>query len=237
MTQSPERRTTAQRLDAAIKVSFSINDGPALVAETMNFTYRTVAIRSDVKAHIDDAVALHIARLPSLNGKVVRAFEDGFAIRLDEMSLSLVAHAQAEDLVEAQTSTSPDRHIGAIVRARGPLPAWARLSSSKTPNNGAHRHFVTLISNGEFEITNLRNVWISMNETRWIARVRRARQRGKQSIVVVIINDWQLRVAAQYGLSISLVCKSFEQSSFDIPASVFDDHISALNPRAESLTA
>ena len=82
-------RRQAQRFQAAFNIRFSINGGPEILSNTLNFTSRSLAIRSDVKADKGDRVSVFFGGLPAIDGEVVRVFPEGFAVVLSEASLAM----------------------------------------------------------------------------------------------------------------------------------------------------
>lgn len=197
------------RVNARIKVRFSINGGPARTSDTINFTARSLAIRSGVAIRTGDQVLAHINRLPPLHGEVKRVFKGGFAMTFDEMSHALFAHISPDDprairAVAQMAGLKPGRMISPIFRLAGPAPAWARIASTRRRRNDHLSHFLSIITAEEIDIHAMRSAWVSVDQSRWLARVHQAKRRGNQAVIVLILNDWQLRLASTVGMRVNL---------------------------------
>lgn len=234
-------RRRARRINATLQVKFSINNGPEEVSDTLNFTYRSLAIRSCCAVEKGDKVVAKIGNLPALKGNVVRVFDEGFAMQLTEMSLALTAYAETELPREDQDEHASDkehtRMIGPMFKADAPFPSWARIATSRPGATGADRHYLSIITTDSIDLDAIKSVWISIDETRWVARLLQASKRGKQSVIVIMMNAWQLHMAATFGASVSIICDQLYEWTADMDAPPFADHVQLIDPQEKALSA
>jgi len=235
--QNDLRRT--RRINATLQVRFSVNGGPEQVSDTMNFTYRSLAIRSECGVAKGDRVVAMIGDLPALKGDVVRVFDEGFAILLTEMSLALTAHAETELPRNYEDPPAGDktsaRIAGPMFKIDAPFPSWARIATSR--QGCAGRHYLSIITTDTIDINAIRSVWISIDDARWVARVLQTSKRGKQTVIVILLNDWQLHMAAVYGLSVSIICTQLYEWTANIDAPPIKAHVTSLEAELEALNA
>lgn len=232
-------RRQAQRFKGAFKALFSINNGPEQVSDTLNFTSRSLAIRSDCEARIGDLVSVRFVGLPIIDGAVVRVFPEGFAIALSERSLALMSHADPLDLASsapfrnpaANTVTSP------FLAVEAPFPARALITSGLGYTPGYNRHFLSLVTADPNAIARARNIWIAAESIRWIAAGLRFERRKNRGIAVMMLNDWQLHMGAAYGLTLAIVGEEMMESRISIEADEIGLHLDSLEPELLAISA
>lgn len=234
VVQTIDRRN-AQRYKATFDIRFSINGGPEVVSNTLNFTSRSLAIRSDMPARRGDQVAVRFGSLPELSGKIVRTFPEGFAATLCQKSLDMIARAddrsaikildahQPADFAE-NTATSP------FIDTKSETPARALLTSGFGFEPGYNRHFLSIITEDPAAFECARNVWVSAEGTRWIASGLRFEQRKTSAMAVTALNDWQTYMGAAYGLKISIIDTQMRERSIEIAAGPIAAHLESLTP-------
>lgn len=238
----PSRRRTP-RFKAALQVRFSVNNGPEHMSNTINFTSRSLAIRSQCPAQKGDHVSVRFGDLPAIEGDVARVFSEGFAVVLDEASLSRMEQsAQSEnsapfssvDLIQNQT----DNHISSpFMRARASLPVRARITTTGGYGPNANRHFLSIVTADPDALRNLTKVWVSASEARWSARTLRFQRQGKHGFAVLALNEWQLHMAACYGLSITIIGNDNSALTIGIDAEPMAEHLNSLAPPAYAVSA
>ena len=233
-------RRQAQRFKGAFKARFSINNGPEQISDTMNFTSRSLAIRSDCEARKGDRVSVRFAGLPVIEGEIIRVFPEGFAITLSERSLSLMAHA---DPVEDAGRAAPferslaDSVTSPFLRVRSPFPARALITSGLGYTPGYNRHFLSIVTADPNALLRARNIWIIAEGTRWVARGLRFERRKNRGIAVMVLNDWQLHMGAAYGLGLTIVGEEMMESKIDIDADQIGLHLDDLEPELLAVSA
>lgn len=238
----PTSRRLAERLNMRFRVHFQVNDGPEQVSNTLNFTRQSLAIRTGYSAKVGDLVIAQIDDLPALNGEVARVFDEGFAVKLCEQSIALIAHAQTathgtkNEIKERPTSKSL-RIISPMFKTTAPFPSWARLVTSNYTHAQSRRHYLTILTTQEIEVEQIRNVWFCVDDTRWIARVLRTGRRGAQSIIIIMINDWQLRMAATTGFCVTIKFMRIIDWTINAPAEPIAIHLNSLDQQPQSLSA
>lgn len=222
------------RFHAALEVRFSINGGPEEVSSTLNFTTRSLAIRSECEVSKGDSVAVRLGGLPVISGEVVRIFPEGFAATLDAASLKLMATgenqistAKIEDVDlrdKSKNLSSP------FIRAESSIPTRAQLTTSTIHSNSAHRHLLTLVTSDPAAVSGINTIWLAASETRWTAQALRFHSRGNRGIAVMNLNDWQLHMGAVYGLCVSIIKDDLSEQIIKIAADPIAEHIAQFMP-------
>lgn len=222
-------RRQAQRFQAAFNIRFSINGGPEILSNTLNFTSRSLAIRSDVKAVKGDRVSVFFGGLPAIDGEVVRVFPEGFAVVLSEASLAMMAHTHDRAELAAQRLgfnaepvTSPFIHVSSNIRAR------ALITSSVNDEPGHTRHFLSIVTADPARLDNISAIWISADGTRWTANALKFERRHTRGIAVMALNDWQIHMGAAYGLKISVIDEELNEWSLEIDGDQISGHLEML---------
>lgn len=240
MSVSSDRRR-ARRLDAALPVTVTLNGGTPELCETINFTYRSLAVRTALAAQEGDEVTAVIDGLPKLEGYVVRVFDKGFAVRLNEISIALVASVTAKSprltYSDAAAVISSRRVISPMFTIDASTPSWGRFTASRLPRDANERHMLSIVTTEIIEPSDIESVWVSIDETRWVARLRQARRRGAQSIVIVLLNEWQFGMAADHGLSVSITRREATPWTATVAADSVYNHLLALRPEMTALSA
>jgi hypothetical protein len=232
-------RRQAQRFKGAFKARFSINNGPEQISDTMNFTSRSLAIRSDCEARKGDRVSVRFAGLPVIEGEIVRVFPEGFALTLSERSLALMSHTDPLDLASGAPlrSTAADNITSPFLAVRAPFPARALITSGLGYTPGYNRHFLSIVTADPGAIARARNIWITAEATRWIAAGLRFERRKNRGIAVMVLNDWQLHMGAAYGLGLTIVGEEMMESKIDIDADQIGLHLDDLEPELLAVSA
>lgn len=241
VVQTIDRRS-AQRYKAAFDIRFSINGGPEVLSDTLNFTSRSLAIRSDIKAKHGDHLAVRFSGLPELEGQVIRVFPEGFAATLNKASLEMMAQADDRRAVAASglndaagfaenTTTSP------FMRTKSSIAARALLTSGYGYEPGYNRHFLSIITTETDIFGQVSNVWVRADGARWIANALRLEKRKTGSMAVMALNDWQTYMGAAYGLKISIVDSTLREQTIDIDAAPIAAHLDSLTPFKVAVSA
>lgn len=229
--QHPDRRL-ATRFEKALTVRFSINGGPEQSSDTINFTARSVAIRSDWPVKKNDKIIAYVDDLPEIRGSVIRVFDEGFAMCLNDSSLALIAHAGSE-FPELHGAASADdnntRILSPVFRADAPAPAWGQITTSRSGGDTG-KHFLSIVTTGAVDVNDIHNVWISIDNSRWTATVIQARRESNQAMIVVLLNEWQLRLAAQHGVTITLLSTKFREWQARLHQEPISAHLAAITP-------
>ncbi len=230
--QHPDRRL-ATRFEKALKVRFSVNGGPEQSSDTINFTARSVAIRSDWPVKKNDRIIAFVDDLPEIRGSVIRVFDEGFAMCLNDSSLALIAHAGAE-FPELHGDASADdndaRILSPVFRADAPAPAWGQITTVRNEGSDTAKHFLSVVTTGAVDVNDIHNVWISIENSRWTARVIQARRENNQAMIVVILNEWQLRMAAKHGLTVTLLSSRLREWRAHLHQEPISEHLAAIAP-------
>lgn len=230
-------RRRAERYEAAFGVRFSVNGGPEHLSPALNFTSRSLAIRSDMPVRAGDHVDVRFGGLPDIKGEVARVFPEGFAIMLSKNSLAMMTRSdfQAPD---AGAETAPDLSISSpFIRVSAPVPARALLSSSLDDEPGYNRHFLSILTADPAALENVGKVWISAESTRWVANGLRIEQRGNHGLAVMSLNDWQAHMGAAYGLKLTLVGQEMQEWTVEIEAEPIAAHLETLMPAKLAVNA
>ena len=232
-------RRQAQRFKGAFQARFSINNGPEQISETLNFTSRSLAIRSNCEARKGDRVSVKFAGLPVIEGEIVRVFPEGFAVTLSEHSLSLMA--QADPLHDSAGIAFKDRPADTVTSpfmdVRAPFPARALITSGMGYLPGYNRHFLSIVTADPSVLARARNIRIIAEGTRWIARGLRFERRKNRGIAVMMLNDWQLHMGAAYGLRLTIVGEEMMEWTIDIDADQIGLPLESLEPELLAVSA
>ncbi len=235
-------RRSAERIATAQKVTYAVNDGPIHSGLTIDLTHNSLAIHSASHVKRGDFVSAQIENLPPVEGRVVRVLEEGFAIQLAGVNYAIVAHAQCE---RAAKTLSKERAVGNVLsqttgvffRLVAKQPAWARFATEHRAMNIGDRHFLTIVSEEDLDVDNVSNVWVNIDDSRWVARLIRIGHRDHLSMVVIALNDWQMRMAAVYGLSVCIVFEDLKEWTAAAPLKPVANYLEALEGKATPLTA
>ncbi|WDI31225.1 hypothetical protein PUV54_14840 [Hyphococcus flavus] len=234
-------RRRARRHDAALIVRFSINGGAEQTSETLNFTSKSLAVRSACSARKGDFVSVRFGLLPSISGEVVRVFPEGFAVILSEESLELLAQTANDPAMDAAAdfteASSENNVLSPYIRANSTIEARIRLSTAPEQNKMSRRHYLTLITADATPLANVGSIWLKSNQTRWSSRALQFKRHGDRGYALIGMNDWQLHMAAAYGLTIGIINSAMEDWSFAIDAEPFADHLYALEPNEFAISA
>lgn len=230
--QRPYRRAAA-RFSKALNVRFTVNGGPELHSRTINFTSRSVAIRSSCKVEKDDEIVAHVDDLPEVKGSVVRVFDGGFAILFDESSLALIAHAGAgfSDAPDEAASQEADaRVLSPVFRINAPSPAWGQITTHLSDYTEEERHLLSIVTTGNTHVDSIQGLSLSINEIRWTARVLQAKTEHGQATMVVPLNEKQFRMAAKDGLTITIIKSDKKEWQARLDQAPFDAHLKEIEP-------
>lgn len=202
---SPSNRRNAYRLQVYLPAAFSLNGGPATNGHIIDLAHRSVALHGAACAREGDAARIELSPLAPLEGKVVRSFKGGFAVRLDQISLALIAHAKAQpqNVNAAPLAYSVSRLISAPFKLEAAFPAWARIASSCRDVGRSERHYLSVVYAGGPDPKDLCNACLVSGDMRWRARVALARRRNADCVIVFIMNGWQLQNAVSEGMEIA----------------------------------
>ena len=215
--QHPDRRL-AERIQKALKVRFTVNGGPEQMSDTINFTARSVAIRSDYPVKKHDRIIAYVDDLPEITGSVIRVFDEGFAMCLTDSSLALIAHAGAEmpnlHATPSADKTDEDeegRILSPVFRADAAAPAWGQITTAKNGRSGIEKHFLSIVTTDADVIRDIHNIWVAIEHGRWTAQIIQTRREDEQAMIVVLLNEWQLRLAAKHGLEMTVLSSKFSE--------------------------
>ncbi|GJL90742.1 hypothetical protein [Hyphococcus sp.] len=227
-------RRGAQRFQASFNIRFSVNGGPEILSNTLNFTSRSLAIRSETAASIGDRIAIKFGGLPTIEGEVARVFPEGFAVVLSDASLAMMAHTHEP----SQTSTQSLGYTGdtissPMIRPSSKSPARIVITSSLDGEPGFTRHFLTIVTADQDTLKNVSAIWISADQTRWTANALRFEQRRNRSLAVMALNDWQAHMGAAYGLKVSIINKDMNEWTLEIAADHFAEQLENLTAQEE----
>lgn len=219
-------RRGAQRFQASFNIRFTINGGPEFLSNTLNFTSRSLAIRSETAASIGDRIAITFGGLPPIEGEVARVFPEGFAVVLSDASLSMMAHAHEPSQTFTQSlGYTGDTISSPMIRPSADSPVRVVITSSVHDTPGYTRHFLTIVTADPDALADINAIWVSADQTRWTANALRFEQRRNRSLAVMALNDWQAHMGAAYGLSVSVIDKSMTEWKFEIAAEHFADQL------------
>ena len=234
-------RRQAQRYEAAFDISFSINGGAEIESNTLNFTSRSIAIRSDVLAQKGDSISIRFAGLPAIDGEIVRVFPEGFAVILSEESLALMAHSHprsSESAFHAAGASGPvETQSSPFIRTHSDIPSRALISSGIGYQPGYNRHFLSIITPEAEALESISAIWITADGVRWTANALKFERRNNRGIAVMSLNDWQAYMGAAYGLRISIMTEDQREWSLEIDAEPIADHLASLSPMKMAVNA
>ncbi len=223
-------RRQAERYQADFGVRFAVNGGPEHVSPALNFTSRSLAIRSELAVRAGDQVDVRFGGLPDLKGEVARIFPEGFAILLSEASLDMMARSEDQPQ-SAHTEKTPELTISSpFIRVASPIPARALISSNIDDELGFNRHFLSIVTADADAFEKVDKVWICANTTRWVAHGLRFERRGAKGLAVMGLNDWQAHMGAAYGLKLTLGGARTEEWTVAIDAEPIAAHLETLLP-------
>ncbi|PQA86784.1 hypothetical protein [Hyphococcus luteus] len=230
-------RRRAERYEAAFGVRFSVNGGPEHLSPALNFTSRSLAIRSDMPVRAGDHVDVRFGGLPDIKGEVARVFPEGFAIMLSKGSLAMMTRSdlQAQD---TESEAAPELSISSpFIRVNSPVAARALLSSSLDDEPGYNRHFLSILTADPAVLENVGKIWISAETTRWVASGLRIERRGNRGLAVMGLNDWQAHIGAAYGLKLTFVGDEMQEWTVEIEAEPVAAHLETLAPAKLAVNA
>ena len=233
----PIDRRKAQRFHAAFDVRFSVNGGPEVLSDTLNFTSRSLAIRSDAAVQTGDVVDVRFGGLPDIKGEVVRVFPEGFAVVLSNASLEMMTRGHAP-ATEAQTDHDMGLSVTSpFIRVASSFPARALISSGLDFEPGYNRHFLSIITADPAMLENINTVWIGAHGTRWVASALRFERRNNRGVAVMALNDWQTHMGAAYGLKLSIISEEMSEWTVEIAADPIAAHLETLHPEQFAVNA
>lgn len=240
VVQTIDRRQ-AQRYKAGFDIRFSINDGAEIVSNTLNFTSRSIAIRSDVLAQKGDRIAICFSGLPAIEGEIVRVFPEGFAVVLNEGSLALMAHTHPGNghsaFHAAGVSGPVETQNSPFIRTHSSVQARALISSGVGYQPGYNRHFLSIVTADPGALENIKTIWINADGVKWTAKALKFEQRNNRGIAVLSLNDWQVHMGAAYGLKIAIMSEAGAEWTLDIDAEPIADHLDSLSPMQMAISA
>jgi len=240
---SLHNRRNAYRLQVYLPAAFSLNGGPATNGHIIDLAHRSVALHGPACARAGDAAEVRIDALPPLKGRVVRSFKGGFAVRLERISLALIAYAKTrpQNLNAAPLAYSVNRLISAPFNVDAEFPAWARIASSCRNVGRSERHYLSVVYIRGPSVEELASACIISGEMCWRARLSLARRRGEETVAVFILNGWQLQNAVAEGLAVAFpgaggagpACKAGEDAVriMRMPVNALGEHLMSFQPR------
>lgn len=208
-------RRSAVRRDASLTVRFTVNGGAEQFSDTLNFSSRSLAIRTALVVRIGDRVRALIDHFPPLEGLIARVWDEGFAVALEEATLTPEAIAGQEnhfggDDLTLESALAGGPVAGRLSRMEAPHASWFSITGPIAPTSQQDRRLL-LLTTAPLARETLFSTWISVADTRWLARPIDARRRDGQSILTMRINEWQMRKAAEFGLTFTAIMKSLEE--------------------------
>lgn len=205
---------------------FSVNDGPEHFSDTINFSPRSLAIRTDLPVKAGDRVRAEIEHFPTLEGVVARIWDEGFAIILSEAAMNAkgVSFGHPGELHLA-SALADGPVAGRLTPLKAPHASWFSITSRGQPHT--HHRRLLLITTAPLSRDTIHSIWLSVAGTRWLARAIDARRSDGQSILVMRVNDWQLKNAAEYGLTFTVIMKSMTEWTASAPPEAVSAHLSA----------
>ena len=231
-------RRREPRIETAVKIRFAVNGGPEHVSDTINFTTRSLAIRSHLPVAIGDLVTAHVDYLPPIEGAVARVWGDGFAIALGRDSAALVTLTRAEEEArEAEAVLDLDAALvgGAFEHRLTPIDAphacWLSIISS-TPLHMPGRRELLLVTTAPIRPEDIRSAWVLIGEMRSVVRLIGARRRHDHSLILLRINNWQLQNARQQPLAVTLVLNTLDAWVASTTPQTVEAHLADLAAKA-----
>lgn len=229
---SPNNRRSAYRLQTYLPATFSLQGGADISGHVIDLTHRSIALHGPACAREGDAIEVRIAPLPPLTGRVARIFRGGFALKLDRVSLALVAYAKTRrqcDLPPAAYNI--DRLISAPFCVEAAFPAWGRLAASCRGQGRSERHYLSVVYIDGPAPEDIANAELISGDMTWRPRMTLARRRGEDVVVVFILNGWQVQNAAAEGLRIEATLNDGTVCVLGIPVDALGGHMMAHQPR------
>ncbi|MEZ5893114.1 MAG: hypothetical protein R3C58_08215 [Parvularculaceae bacterium] len=222
-------RRQAQRFQANFQVRVSINGGPEFISETLNFTSKSLAVRSDVEARKGDKVVVRFGDLPSIDGEVARVFPEGFAVVLSAQSLAMMANHQGDAAEQADISAHSTGELksSSVFRVTCDRPARAQITTAVSYRPGYNRHFLTLMVAGDNAFDDVQHFWLTADGARWMTRAVKIERRGNYCAAYLVLNDWQIHMGAAYGLEISIASGEMKDLRLAIEPQSVADHFAA----------
>lgn len=226
-----ERRARGPRIERTFKVRFAVNGGPEYFSNSINFTTRSLAIRSAAPVKAGDKVRAIVDFLPPLEGTVARVWKEGFAITLSDDSLALIT------LSRDATQDSPDEVPGDFdtllkdgLRFERLTPMEASNASwfgivSPDPFHQPERQQLLLVTTAPIEPEAVRSAWLTIGEMRCTTRILSARRKDDQTLILLRINNWQLQNAREAGLAVTLVMHTLKEWSAAASAAAIETHL------------
>lgn len=225
------------------RVRFSINGGPEHVSKNFYFNDKSLTVRSTIRVERGDKITTRIEYSSSFSGVVEDSFDDRFIVPLNPApSKSAVVSskkgsAEYAGLFPPGRTSKNSRTTSFVFPLDGETPSWARLSSIHSKRGGGERHRLSIMTIAALDIDAIRSVWLSIDEMRWVARVASAGKKTEKTMLVILLNGWQLHMAAIYGLSISILFNGQEEWAVNGPAAPFLKHLDIFAPEIEFLSA
>lgn len=203
------------RREASLTVRFSVNGGPEQFSDTLNFSTRSLAIRAAIAVRIGDKVRAVIDHFPPLDGQIVRVWNEGFAVALNEATMTPEAiggdgNGVGGDDLTLESALAGGPVAGRLSRLDAPHASWFSITAPTMPMSRQQRRLL-LLTTAPLARETLLSTWISVGGTRWLARPIDARRRDGQSILMMRINEWQMRKAAEFGLTFTAIMKSLQE--------------------------
>lgn len=230
-------RRSAARRESSLTVRFTVNGGPEQFSDTLNFSSRSLAIRTALAVRIGDKVRAVIDHFPPLDGLVVRVWDEGFAVALDEATMTPEAiggemgPSDGGDDFALESALAGGPVAGRLTRMEAPHAAWFSITAAPAFSSTQPRRLL-LLTTAPLARETLFSTWISVADTRWLARPIDARRRDGQSILMMRINEWQMQKAAQFGLTFTAIMKSLEEWTATASPETVAAHLTALATNA-----
>lgn len=229
---TPSNRRTAYRLEIYLPATFSLNGGAEISGHIIDLTHRSIALHGPVCVCDGDSITVSVGALPQIKGRVVRSFKGGFAIKTDQICLSLVAHARTQkQSVAVPLTQNSHRLISPPFSIAAPFPAWGRIAASCRGQGRSERHYLSLMHVGGFDSKAISSASLISKDMSWCARIALTGKRGDDSVLVLILNSWQLKNAAADGLTLEIIMQDKTVNAIDIPATALASHLAAFQPR------
>ena len=236
-TTLPHRRRV-ERIPAALPVRFSINDSEEMVSATIDLTYRSIAVRTSYSVAMGDLMTAFFEGLAPIYGRVVRIFDDGFAVELTKSSLSLIAHTRIrtphENKGRRSTLLSPvtrpaRRNVSPIFEMTASFNCWGRLATSIKSQGFTRRHTFSIISATTLSPDLADGARLVAGTTRWIPEFLLCGTRDQHSVISISLNDWQLSIAGTTGLKLVLSNDDAAIATIGCEAAPFASHYRTLD--------
>ena len=207
-----EDRRSEPRLDAALDLRFSINDGSQIQANSHDLSFRSISIKSTVTPALGDDVQVYVNDVEPQRGRVARLFNGGFAVVLPKAAIDLIAVALIEATInEAITKKTDDhpntieqRHDSDIERVDASSASWARLSSLSISGDVLPQHVITLIGEGDPSQLQIGAAELICGDNAWPARIIVTKSLGRLFSTAIQLNAMQIEGASENGLVIQI---------------------------------